>query len=520
MKSSPLKIPDLSWVFETIDRLDRQAVHSDDARKQAGITYTPVTVARAMVALANPQADEMIHEPACGRGVFVFALVEHWLTGGHDLAWVNEWASNHLRVGDTDADAIGDLRQLWAHFFAQHGLIADPLQAHVQDGLFGQAAQERVGLILGNPPYVRVQHLPETARTALRAKYPGCAKGNVDLYYAFFEDALQRSDRVCYIMPNSWLANASAKRLRQTVLPRLTHLVDFGSRLIFAPVRAYTAIVMCGRAPVSGPIAVRDNLPGEGGDWINIERDDGRWAPNRFHPLNAQGNANDPTLGDVAEVVSGIATLADHAFLLSNPECFKRAGKRWVRQVDPLDPSFTLEVPEAFAPRLLKATKVTASPGAEGPRILCPYDAHWAIVDEATLHTQAPDLLAWLNRRRAVLDGRDKGKTAGYEAWYAYGRRQGLWTPGADEDVLLMPMMGNGRLTSVPVSVNEVGGRFLFTSGFVIRARSPDTNLTKVGRQLEKPEAWAFVKREGKAWAGAGDYMTLGARALRRLPLV
>lgn len=509
----------LSFIFNAIEQLDLEAAHTDATRKSDGITYTPISVVREMVALAQPRDNEVIHEPACGRGVFVFALVEHWLNNGRSLEWISDWAHGHLRVGDTDAQAVADLQRLWLDFFAKQGIEADPLHAVVEDGLFGPLAQERVGLVLGNPPYVRVQHLAEATRAALRDKYPGCAKGNVDLYYAFFEDALRRADRVCYIMPNSWLANTSAKHLRSQVLPRLSAVIDFGSRLLFAPVRAYTAIVLCEQSP-SETVAVRGNLPSEGGDWQAVARTDARWAQERFNPLSAAVVADSLTLDSVAEVGAGIATLADHAFVLASPERFTRAGEPWVRQVDPLFPDFTLEVPARFAPRLLKATKVKISPDAEGTRILCPYDEQWRVADEGTLLAQAPDLLAWLNRRRTVLDGRDKGKTANYEAWYAYGRRQGFWTPQAGEEVLLIPQMGNGRLTSVTVDTGVLGGRFLFTSGFVLRRR-PDASLSlgDIADRLSRPAAWTFVKREGKAWAGAGDYMTLGARALRRLPL-
>lgn len=511
--------PDLTPIFQRIADLDAAAAHTDLARKGGGITYTPPAIARAMVTLAQPQPHEILHEPACGRGVFVFALVEHWLRQGRDLAWVDRWAQEYLRCGDLDADAVADLRRLWLDFFAQQGHTAHPLQAQVEDGLFGPQAQQPVDLILGNPPYVRIQHLPPATRDALRARYPSCAKGNVDLYYAFFEDALQRAKRVAYIMPNSWLGNASAQRLRQAALPHLTHLLDFGSRLIFAPVRAYTAIVVAQRE-ATGPIQVRSALPDEGGDWIPRARTDACWSLQRFTPLHLEGAPSGPVLGDTAEVVSGIATLADHAFVLPDPELFQRAGETWVRQRDPLEDTWTLEVPARYAPRLIKATKLDVPPGLKGPRILCPYDSDWAIVEEGRLQREAPDLLTWLGRRRGVLDQRDKGKTEGYDAWYAYGRRQGFWTPRPeDRTVVVMPQMGNGALRGVTVDLDAVGGRFLFTSGYVIRGQAGHPFVaSRVIQQLASPAAWAFVKREGKAWAGAGDYMTIGARAMRRLP--
>jgi hypothetical protein len=513
-----MSAPSLAPTFDAIARLDADAAHSDQTRKQAGITYTPVAIARSMVELAQPHPDERIHEPACGRGVFVFALVEHWLNQGKDLAWVDRWAQVHLRCGDLDATAVTDLRRLWLDFFASHGHTAAPLHAVVEDGLFGPQAQQPTDLILGNPPYVRIQHLPEVTRDRLRAKYVGCAKGNVDLYYAFFEDALRRTKRVCYIMPNSWLANASAQALRGLVRPTLSALIDFEARLMFAPVRAYTAIVVCDQA-AGDTVRVRGNLPEEGGDWQTVARADARWSLARFQPLLHAPLTADITLHDVAEVVSGIATLADPVFLWPTPERFQRNGKAWVRQADPLTPQERpLEVPERYAPRLLKATKQLGPPTAEGPRVLYPYNAQRQIVSEAQLAQEAPDLLVWLGRRRGALDARDKGKTDGYDAWYAYGRKQGFWSPDPGEAVLLMPQMGNGRLSCVTVDTAAVGP-FLFTSGFVVRRKATSPlSLAEIAAQLTSATAWAFVQQEGRAWAGAGDYRTIGARALRRLP--
>lgn len=506
---------DLTPIFERIALLDRQASHSAADRKSAGITYTPPAVVRDMVALVDPGEEETIHEPSCGRGAFVFGLVEHWLAKGKSLAWIDGWAARCLWCSDIDADAVADLHKLWEEFFLDRGHEPRALRAHVQDGLFGAIASQAVDLVIGNPPYVRVQHLDPAMRERVRAKYPACATGNVDLYYAFFSDALLRARRVCYIMPNSWLANASARALRKQVLPRLSHLVDFGSRLVFAPVRAYTCIVLCDQG--SGPIHVRGNLPCEGGPWTQVSREDSRWDLRRFTPFSDAIAPHGQVLSDQAEVISGIATLADHAFTLPAPEMFERDGQIWVRQVDPLHEGYTLEVPAWLAPRLLKATR-TSSLGEDGPRILCPYDENWKIIPEQELARNAPDLLAWLGRRRAVLDGRDKGKTQGYEAWYAYGRRQGFWNPQGARQVVLLPQMGNGSLAPVVVDMQAIGGRFLFTSGYVLRPRE-SVPTRQVCDWLLAPRAWEFVQREGRAWAGKGEYMTIGARSLRNLPI-
>lgn len=500
--------------YKKIQELDQAASHSASRRKVEGITYTPPAIARSMVSLLDPQPDETLIEPSCGRGVFLFALVEHWQTQGRSWAWIDQWAQQYLFACDLDIQAVEDLRGLWQEFFASRGHVAAPLNVQVQDGLFGAWSTKRFSAVLGNPPYVRIQHLAEDTREQIRGKYASCAKGNVDLYYAFLEDALTRADRLCLITPNSWMSNDSAKTLRQMMLPRLAAVIDFGARLVFAPVRAYTAITLCQAQPGS-TIRVRDNLPEEGGDWQTLERNDPRWAPNRFTPLAPAQMNGGAVLGDQFEVLSGIATLADHAFTLAQPRLGKR---RMVLQADPLNGGQDIEVPEQYAPRLVKITK----PGVldrTGPRILYPY-TDGAIEQEATLRTTAPGLLDWLARRRTVLDGRDKGKTQDYDAWYAYGRRQGLWQAQPDEQLLLLPQMGNGALRPLLINSADIGP-FLFTSGFVIRAKPgvPAGALKALEKHLKSAQAWEFVQQEGKAWAGKGDYRTLGARALRRMPI-
>ena len=511
----PRMTSDLTIIFDTIERLDRAATHTQPDRKQAGITYTPRLIARSMVALVDPGPNETIHEPSCGRGVFAFAMVEHWLNKGWSLQKISHWAKDHLWLSDIDEAAINDLHSLWNSFFQQEGVDCLLLNAKIVDGLFGEHKDRHFDVIVGNPPYVRIQNVDTKLREKLRTTYSSCGSGNVDLYYAFFEDALRRAKRVCYIMPNSWFSNQSAKQLRQIAKPRISKLIDFGSRLVFAPVRAYTAIVMATTTP-DGPIEVAQGLPEEGYPRSCVERNDPRWSDAAWTPLLDYVRHDGNTLGNITEIVSGIATLADKAYLLPNPTVITVDGQRLVQQVDPDFPEHTLCIPEIFAPRLIKATR-PVSIDQQGPRILCPYDSQWKLVVEQDLHRQAPELLAWLSRRRQLLDGRDKGKTHNYEGWYAYGRRQGFWTCKPGEVVLMVPQMGNGSLAPYVIDTAKTGGRFLFTSGYALRPNIQHSPQD-IAHYIAGSKAWQFVQKEGKAWAGRGDYRTVGARALRRMP--
>lgn len=494
--------------FERIAKLDQQSSHSGAVRKSQGITYTPPFVAREMVGMLKPGESETILEPSCGRGVFIFALLEYWRGAGKSFAWIDQWAQKHLFACDLDGQAVADLQQLWEEYFLAHGHRAHPINAQVEDGLFGPWSTRRFDVIVGNPPYVRIQNLAEEVRGQIRGKYSSCAKGNVDLYYAFIEDALERAGRVCLITPNSWLTNDSASRLRQIILPRLDKLIDFQARLMFAPVRAYTSILLA-REKVGGAVMVRNNLPHEGGAWKSVGRDQDCWG-RKFTPLAEKAVETGVKLGEQFEVLSGIATLSDKSYILPSP----RVEGGVVYQVDDLDEGREISVPKKYAPRFVKITK----PGKldqGGPRIIYPYE-NGSIVDEQRLAQEAPGLLSWLERRREQLDARDKGKTQGYDAWYAYGRKQGLWTC-REEKMILLPTMGNGKLAPVVVNASQICP-FLFVSGYVIRAKGKAC-IDELAEYLSGQRAWEYVKREGKAWAGAGDYRTLGARALRGMPL-
>jgi type I restriction-modification system DNA methylase subunit len=62
------------------------------------------------------------------------------------------------------------------------------------DALFNDNLKyESFDLIIGNPPYIRIQNVEPAYRKLLRDKFSTCLFGNSDIYYAFFEQALKLS---------------------------------------------------------------------------------------------------------------------------------------------------------------------------------------------------------------------------------------------------------------------------------------------------------------------------------------
>lgn len=504
--------------YSAVRALDEASALDELGRKASGVVYTPARIAKAMAELAAPGPDETLLEPSCGRGVFAFALAERELESGSTPAQAAESLARRLCMAELDPQALEDFKLLWRAWWASKGLDDAPIPETVQgDTLFGPLRGRSFDLCIGNPPYVRFQNLPADYRAKLQAAFASAAVGNVDLYYAFCEFALRRAKRCCLIVPNSWMSTKSGSALRALLRPRLDLLADFGDELVFAPVRAYACILRCSEAAPES-ILLSEGLPERPADFALWRREPSdthllsgpRW---RVSGAPAGALAQTPTLGSLAKIHSGIATLADSAFKIRQ----KRLEKGRVI-FDAPDGSREMSVPAEFAPRLVKLTKAKSAADLQGDeRILFPYAADGKLVPEKTLEKTAPDLLEALRASKARLAARDGGRSDKHEAWYAYGRRQGL---GPLPQGTLVALSGMSRDKIEPFAFDSASaGKFLFTSGFVL-APLPGASAERLLQALRDPRLWVWMLEHGKEWASAGPeaYRSYGARLLASAP--
>ena len=150
--------------------------------------------------------------------------------------------------------------------------------------------------------------------------------------------------------------------------------------------------------------------------------------------------------------------------------------------------------------------------------MLFPYGPGGQLVAEAALQTQAPDALAFLLARKARLALRDKGKQEGYEAWHAFGRRQGL-KPLPSGPLVAVAGMSCAAIQAFEFDADAVGP-LLFTSGFVLCPKE-GSSCQEILSALRHPKSWEWIMAHGKPWAGAHgkDYRSYGAKLLLQLPL-
>jgi TaqI-like C-terminal specificity domain/Eco57I restriction-modification methylase len=154
--------------------------------------------------------------------------------------------------------------KLLAYLTSEHG-----------DGRFLKTLEDLVlGLVLkhdltydfvvGNPPYVRIQNLPERQRDYWAGLY-SWAEGNYDIYVPFMERPLGtdrpwlvEGGRLGYVVSNSFLVTGAGEQLRIT-LPKVSRIdsitdfkaVRFADGNLFRGAMTYTCILVATRSPTS-----------------------------------------------------------------------------------------------------------------------------------------------------------------------------------------------------------------------------------------------------------------------------
>ena len=538
-------------IFDLINAME--ARRDPGAGKSQGAVYTPEAIVNHMILISGITPDMQIWEPSCGHGAFVFGILE-FLRRAHGLQGeeLRQWLRTRICATDINPRAISDLHGLMQIYFRhEHGielkmngpgsdlswicthdaLTTTPPHPATQERMDRTATDgnpEPFDLCIGNPPYMRTRLIPPHTLKHLRQEYATCRKGNVDLYYAFVEQAIRQASNTCLIIPNGFLTNASGKALRELLKGRLKQLINFRDTKVFPGTGTYTCIIRTGNA--SGKEYADEN---ERVDMAGSGTEPGT-AAKKTQTQDAENGADlheerliqyseritetpaarpqmqilDPNRGTgttLNPVLSGIATLRDRAFLaFRDPDGTfhtEHGGERHPIEAQILAP-------------YLKLTKIRDSRPDPDSFMIFPYQEDNTIIPEHELQERFPMAYAHLCRVRGDLEQRDKGNTGKYESWYAYGRKQGLHREIPGDAVIIPNLMGGAN---VPRRVDLTralahSGRLVFTSGFII----PDSEANQPWLDhLAGPAMRDYARQHGKPWPGKHEsHYTLTARQI------
>lgn len=124
-------------------------------------------------------------------------------------------------------------------------------------------------VIIGNPPYISLEELPEDVKAYAKMYRTDEEKhkdvptystlvSRGDIYSLFVERGLyllKKNGLLAYILPNKWMKVGYGKSLRQLFHEsNLTEVIDFGDNQIFADATTYTCIIRMTKAKSAGQI--------------------------------------------------------------------------------------------------------------------------------------------------------------------------------------------------------------------------------------------------------------------------
>lgn len=199
------------------------------ALENKGVVYTKRWVVELLLDLAGyrPEtnlAHKVAVEPAAGDGAFLGPMVERLAESCRRFERPISECADSLTAYELDAASAGRARNLAMEVLMRYGL-EQPAAEHLAaawvrtgDYLFDATAVE-ADFVIGNPPYVRLEDIPEEIATLYRDAYP-TMRGRADLYVAFFEAGLRQlkeGGTCAFICADRWMRNQYGAELRALV---------------------------------------------------------------------------------------------------------------------------------------------------------------------------------------------------------------------------------------------------------------------------------------------------------------
>lgn len=298
-------------------------------------------------------------------------------------------------------------------------------------------------IIIGNPPYLRIQGLRERDSDyadELVKKYKS-ATGSFDLYEMFVEQGLKLSGDngiVNYIMPTKWTNSAFGKGLRKLLVEQtaISKIISFGDYQIF-DASTYTGLQWFVKGStqleyyeLDRSITSKDDLhqflfslTQENSTTIEMSSlSEKQWVltAGETSRILKEMNKQPRRVKDVFDkIFQGLATSKDDVYFLYNCE---EEGKFIVGDSKQL--GWRVKVEKGLVKPLLKGEDVHRYDTISTDRyVIFPYrigNGKAVVLTEQELQTMYPEGYAYLKENESILRGREHGRLSNDNQWYKY----------------------------------------------------------------------------------------------------
>lgn len=280
------------WDYTRKFGLIRNTIHGVDIQPVA----VEISKLRCFLSLV---VEEKVNDLEENRGIMALPNLEFKFVCANTLVSLPEIADRASQKMQTQrqlfesTDLLGDLGRILESYFSSYGEEKIKLQKKfydLQKQLWDQALEwmdtgsetamladwdpfgrtpapffhpqwmfglkEKFDLVIGNPPYMRVQGVQQTQGDYVpyyRDKYQS-ARGSFDLYALFIErgyELLNKQGEFAYIVPHKFFQAAFGQSLRELLTQRsaLRQIVRFGSEQVFNEATTYTCLLFLSAQP-------------------------------------------------------------------------------------------------------------------------------------------------------------------------------------------------------------------------------------------------------------------------------
>lgn len=197
-------------------------------RVEYGEVFTKRWVVDLILDLCDYKPDQdltglRLVEPSVGSGAFLGPILDRLLAARAKHTPEAPWLAlrDSIRGWDLQPEHVTASQALAVRMLVDAGCpegdARELARTWIQVGDFLLTRHERsTDLVVGNPPYIRIEDLPAELLAAYRANCPTMG-GRADVFIGFYEhglDLLMSGGRLGFICADRWMRNAYGKKLR------------------------------------------------------------------------------------------------------------------------------------------------------------------------------------------------------------------------------------------------------------------------------------------------------------------
>ena len=473
-------------------------------KKANGVVYTPAWIVNLILDRIGYKKNifaKKIVDPACGDGNFLIFIAERFLSDCKKNKLSNKkikvLLQNNIYGFDIDKVALAKCKNNLNEIATSYGISDVKWNVWHIDSLDKDVIKKYFNYfdyVVGNPPYIRIQHLGMERRAKVQTNWSFCKSGSTDIYIAFFElglNLLNSVGKIGYITPNTFFKTDTAQAIRYCLMEKryIKEIINFNHHQIFDNATTYSAITILDKnwnkekfSYYEGnkeKIEFIDEL-----NLTNIDYQKWTFASNEVLEKIRNIEIRGVPLGEIAKIHVGITTLADDFYIFKNP-IFEK-DKATIKHKNGRE--FTIE--KSILKPIIKASVLKSPEEKQNRYVVFPYkkinDKH-IIIPEAELKKEYPNTYKYFLEIKDRLLLRDKGKPNSV-SWYAFGRSQGLDT-SFGKKILVSP------LSLKPNFIVWEKEEYTFFAGYCIKF---DGDLYRLAEKLNSDDMEFYIKYVGR----------------------